>query len=152
MDQIVIEGVPPWDGRYDLSGEFTIREYGWIKRFSGYLPLTVEDGWAGGDPELFCAFAVIALHRANRIQPPQAADVFSTLSDTEFWKSIRFEGGIVEEEEAEEESDPTASSSGNGASSGASSKTSSESSEPTPKHTGTPASVISGSVPSRSES
>ena len=41
-------GVPPYDGRYDfdLEGrELTTREWGWIKRLSGYLPLTIEEGF-----------------------------------------------------------------------------------------------------------
>ena len=55
MDWIVIDGAPPYDGRYmfDLAGqELTTREWGWIKRLSGYLPLTLDEGFKGGDPEL----------------------------------------------------------------------------------------------------
>ena len=69
MDYIVIEGVPPYDGRYefDLEGrELTTREWGWIKRHSGYLPLTIEDGFT--DPELVTVFAAIALRRAGKVE------------------------------------------------------------------------------------
>ena len=55
--------------RVDLArGPFTTREWGWIKKHSGYLPLTVEEGFRGADPELITVFAVIALHRAGKIQ------------------------------------------------------------------------------------
>ena len=67
MDYIVIEGVRPYDGRYefDLEGrELTTREWGWIKRLSGYLPLTIEEGLT--DPELITVFACIALRRAGQ--------------------------------------------------------------------------------------
>ena len=70
MDYIVVEGVRPYDGRYefDLAGqELTTREWGWIKRLSGYLPLTVEEGLS--DPELIVVFAVIALRRAGKVEP-----------------------------------------------------------------------------------
>ena len=68
MDYIVVEGVRPYDGRYefDIAGqELTTREWGWIKRLSGYLPLTVEEGFS--DPELVTVFAAIALRRAGKI-------------------------------------------------------------------------------------
>jgi len=62
MEYIVLDGVKPYDGRWplDATADFTTREWGVIKRLSGYLPLTVNDGFQGGDPELFAAFAVIA--------------------------------------------------------------------------------------------
>jgi hypothetical protein len=45
MDTIVISGVKPYDGRYEfeLGDELTTREWGWIKRLSGYLPSTLDD-------------------------------------------------------------------------------------------------------------
>ena len=103
MDFIVIEGVKPWDGRYefDLDGQpFTTREWGWIKRFSNYLPLTVDQGWRGGDPELFAAFAVISLHRAGRVTPDDAADVYDRFADAPFGSTIRLEVGTGRESDA----------------------------------------------------
>ena len=47
--------------------ELTTREWGWIKRLSGYLPLNIEDGL--GDPELVIVFAAIALRRAGKVEP-----------------------------------------------------------------------------------
>ena len=41
MDYLTIEGVAPYDGRYEFDlrdRPFTVREWGWIKRHSGYLP------------------------------------------------------------------------------------------------------------------
>ena len=64
LDWLTVAGVKPWDGRYefDLNGrELTTREWGWIKRHSGYLPLTIDEGFNGADPELFACFAA---HRA----------------------------------------------------------------------------------------
>ena len=48
MDWLTIKGVPPWDGRYEFDledRELTTREWGWIKRWSGYLPLTVAEAF-----------------------------------------------------------------------------------------------------------
>ena len=41
MSELVITGMRPYDGRYpfDLYEQaFTVREWGWIKRLTGYLP------------------------------------------------------------------------------------------------------------------
>lgn len=74
-DRMIIEGFPGYDGEYELNIEarpFLTIEWSWIKRISGYMPGTINDGWAGRDPELFCAFAVVALFRAGKI-PMEAA-------------------------------------------------------------------------------
>src|SRR5262245_59805593 len=94
MDRLVIEGVGPWDGRYDLDiigTPLTRREWGWVKRFTGYLPLTWWDGLKGGDADLYAAFAVIALHRAGRIAPDQASEVFDRFADVDVIAAIRWE-------------------------------------------------------------
>jgi hypothetical protein len=148
MDWVVVEGVKPWDGRYmfDVENhELTTREWGWIKRFSGYLPLTLEEGWRGRDPELFAAFAVIALHRAGRIDRNGAADVFDRIADNPFGTTIR-----IDTDEDQEEADagpPAGSSNGKQSSSGAGSTASSETSPGSRNSSGTPDSAISASTP-----
>ena len=102
MDYIVIEGVRPYDGRYefDLAGqELTTREWGWIKRLSGYLPLTVEEGLS--DPELIVVFAAIALRRAGKVEPKEVPEVFERLSDAPFGAAITMETEAEEEAEAD---------------------------------------------------
>lgn len=147
MEWLVIEGVRPWDGRYEFDLEhrpLTNREWGWIKRHSGYLPLTIEDGWKGGDPELFAAFAVIALHRAGRIQTGDVADVYERFADTPFGTTFRLDLDAAEEGDA---GPPAENSNANGSSSGDASKTSSGMWAPPD---GTPASATSESAPARS--
>lgn len=139
MDWLVVEGVRPWDGRYEFDIEtrpFTTREWGWIKRFSHYLPLTVIDGWQGGDPELFAAFAVIALYRAGRIQPGDAADIYDRFADAPFGGTIRLEADSVDREEPVP--DPPGSSDASSSTNGNDSKTSSETSDVTLPDSGTP--------------
>lgn len=69
MDRIVISGVQGFDGEYDLDPEraFNAREWRWIKKLSGYLPDTINDGYRHSDPDLFVAFAVIAMCRDGKI-------------------------------------------------------------------------------------
>lgn len=86
-EQIVISGVKPFDGEYDLDLEgepLTTLEWRWVKKISGYLPLTMGDGFAGGDPDLVCALAVIALRRNGKIQKDQALIVADRLADAPF--------------------------------------------------------------------
>lgn len=93
-DQLVVEGVKPWDGSYDfdlLGNPLTYREWEWITGFSGYMPLTIDEGYRGGDPRLFRAFAVVALHRAGRIAPADAADLYERFADLPFGGTIRLQ-------------------------------------------------------------
>ena len=142
MDWIVIENVAPYDGRwpFDLDGsELTTREWGWIKRLAGYLPLTIEDGLS--DPELIVVFAAIALRRAGRVEPQNVPQVFEQLSEAPFGSSI-----TMETETGDEEADagpPASSLSASDDSSGVDSTPSLETSEPTPNNSGTPASATS---------
>jgi hypothetical protein len=146
VDYIVIEGVQPYDGRYelDLSGELTTREWGWIKRLAGYLPLGLEDD-SFSDPELACVLAVIMMRRSGRIQTQEVPGVFERLADAPFGAAITIEADETAPEETDDASPPPSSSNGSSAASGPSSATSSETWEPTPPATGTPA---SGSSPS----
>jgi hypothetical protein len=120
MDFIVLENVKPYDGRYefDLAGsELTTREWGWIKRHSGYLPLTVEEGFTGADPELFAVFATIALRRSGRIESGDVPAVYDRLVDAPFGSTIRMETDTATEQGDDADPPPTGekpSSSGNG--------------------------------------
>lgn len=147
--QIVIAGVKPYDGRYDLDlgQELTTREWGWIKRLAGYLPSNLTDD-SFSDPELGCVLAVIAMRRAGRIQPAEVVGVFEKLADAPFGSAISIEG--EPDAEGVEEGPPPGSSSLNGATSGAASPTSSEIPASPPSPTGTPASDISVSAPQTS--
>ena len=51
------------DGRYEFDlAEYVetsrLREWGWIKKLSGYLPVTIGDGLDGADAELIGRLAV----------------------------------------------------------------------------------------------
>ena len=144
MDWIVIEGIKPYDGRYEFDldqRELTTGEWGLIKRHSGYLPLTIDEGFQGGDPELFAAFALIALCRAGKIDPRQTAEVFERITEAPFGPTIRFEGEPRAEED--DAGPPESSSSENGSTSGAALPTSSESSTEILPPSGTPGSATS---------
>jgi hypothetical protein len=146
VDYIVVTGVQPYDGRYELElTELTTREWGWIKRLAGYLPITLEDD-SFGDPELACVLAAIMMRRAGRIETREVPEVFERLADAPFGAAITVEAGEPEAGEGETDAGPPASSSnGSSATSGPSSATSSETWEPTPPATGTPASATSPS-------
>lgn len=101
-DKIVIRGVKPYDGEYDfeLAEEpLTTLEWRWVKKIANYLPLTMEEGWRGGDPDLFVAFAVIALRRAGKIDKQEALAVADRLADAPFdGATISFVGEELEED------------------------------------------------------
>lgn len=137
MDYITVRGVQPYDGRYPLVFDFTVREWGWLKRMSGYMPLTLDEGFRGGDPELFCVFAIVGMHREGKIQAGDAQRVFDRLADADPTASITFEAGEPERDEAGD-ADPPASSNGSSGSSGPGSKTSSETSQTGPNRSGIP--------------
>lgn len=86
MATIVIKGIRPYDGEYELDGDraFNAREWRWIKKVSGYMPLTLSDGFAGGDPDLYVALAVIAMCRAGRIERDDGLRVADELSEAPF--------------------------------------------------------------------
>lgn len=106
MAQIKIQGIRPWDGEYELDVDrtFNTREWNWIKRVSGYMPLTVQDGFAGGDPALFVALAVIAMCRAGRITRDEGLRVADELAEAPFdGASIAMVGDEADEEAAAED-------------------------------------------------
>lgn len=104
-DHIIIEGVRPFDGAYELDLEnqpFTALEWQWLNKIAGYLPMTIEDGFQGGDPMLFVTLAVIGLHRAGKITRDQAFEAGRQLADVPFdGTRIRYEGEAVEDPPAE---------------------------------------------------
>ena len=82
-DRVVLD-TPRWKGEFplDLADDpLTALEWRWVKKISGYMPMTVEEGVGGLDPDLFIAFAVIALHRAGKIQKAEAIQVADVLAD-----------------------------------------------------------------------
>ncbi len=140
MDWLTIEGVPPWDGRYefDIDGrELTTREWGWLKRLAGYMPLTIEDGFNGADPELFAVFAVIALHRAGRVQTGEVPETYERFADAPFGMTVRLESDEPADGR-EPDADPFANSPANGNDSGRGSPPSSEISDASPSPSGMP--------------
>lgn len=142
MNWLVIEGVKPWDGRYEFdleNNELTTREWGSIKRLTGYLPLTVEEGLTGADPELFACFAALMLCRSGKISLREIPDVFDRICDAPFGTTIRLETDTVEEDD--DESPPARSSSGNDTTSGDGSPGNSETSDPHPSAIGMPGSA-----------
>lgn len=87
MDKVIIENIRPWDGSYDLdldTDPLTMLEWRWVKKISGYLPLTIDEGLQGGDPDVVCALAVIALQRAGRVDRQQVLTVADQLADAPF--------------------------------------------------------------------
>src|SRR4051812_32913882 len=145
--ELVVAGVKPYDGSYtlDLEQELTTREWGWVKRLAGYLPLAVTDD-AYGDPEFACVLTVIAMRRSGRIDAGEVAGVFDRLADAPFGAAITVHD---EDQDAGEGDDrpPMAGPSANASTSGDASATSSETPAAPPSATGTPASATSASGP-----
>lgn len=152
--EIVLSGVRPYDGTYslDFADDLTTREFGWIKRLSGYLPLQLEDAVEGGDPEFVCVLAAIALHRAGRVDAREVPQLFERLVDAPFGSTIRVNlDETVDEDEGD--ADPPENSNGSGSISGPDSPTSSETSQPVIPHvSGTRDSATSASDRSTSGS
>ena len=106
-DRIVLD-TPLYKGEFDLDvaeQPLTSLEWRWMKKISGYLPLTLGEGLAGGDPDIYIAFAVIALVRAGKIGREQALTAADHLADAPFGSAITF---IGEEQQEEEDADPPA--------------------------------------------
>ena len=153
MEWLTIQGAKPWDGRYELDlleNELTTREWGYVKRLTGYMPLTIMNGLEGADPELFTALAVIALRRAGKIEQAAVTDTYERLLDTPAGRIMLESDTDVDEAEADA-GPPAVSSNGSDSFSGTGSTPSSERSDgPIPPATGIPASATSTSAPVRS--
>lgn len=130
MPDVMVVNVPPYEGEYEFDMEtqpLTTLEWRYLKKISGYLPLTVMDGFQGGDPDLFVAWAVIAMVRAGKVREEDVLTVADQLVRVPFdGTAISFKGA---EEESEEANPTTSSPDDEQPSSGASS---SESSASTP--------------------
>ena len=149
MAEIKITGIRPYDGAYDLQEErpFNTHEWHVIKRVSGYMPLTIQEGWAGGDPSLVVALAVVAMCRSGKITRDRALAVADQLGEAPFdGAAITVDFGVEEDEPEADASPPDVASEPKGSSlngslekpntSGPASKTSSDPSETTPQATG----------------
>jgi hypothetical protein len=104
--------IPPYEGEYELdinARAFTSFEWRVIKRVSGYLPLTIDKGWDGGDPDLILSLALIAMVRAGRIEKKEIQQVAEIIEDAEA-DGVAITVKIDEEEEDDDEAgeaDPT---------------------------------------------
>lgn len=125
--KLIIGDLRPWDGEYDFNiDSFDRREWGWIKRYAGYLPATVWDGYVGGDVELYAVFALIALKRNGRIGQTDVPDLWERLQEG---GKITLKGEPQDEKDEEDDARPPAeSSTENEISSGEDTGTSSETS------------------------
>ena len=148
MNTITIRNSPPWDGRYEfgeLDG-FTVREWGWLKRYAQVYPATLVDALRHADAELVAVIAVIGLHRAGRINPDQAADVWERLGDGPFASSFDLDFGAGDDDEGDA-GPPAGNSTGSSDFSGAGSTASSATTPTRPNGSGNPASATSTSHP-----
>lgn len=146
MDWIVIDGVAPWDGRYELDlneQPLTTREWGWAKRYAGVLPVMVDENTLT-DPEMITLLAIVALRRNGKVEINDVPDLWERLQDVPFGSTITFEGGPVDEDDAgppPQKTDSRANSNGEG------SPTDSETQVLRPSPTGSPPWATSGSDP-----
>jgi hypothetical protein len=144
--ELVVAGVKPYDGSYrlDFEQELTTREWGWVKRLAGYLPMAVTDE-AFGDPELACVLTVIAMRRNGRIDAGEVPGVFDRLADAPFGAAIT----VTDQADDGEGDDrpPVAGPNASASTSGDASPTSSETPATAPSPIGTPGSATSPSGP-----
>ena len=87
MGNRIVLNTPKFKGEFDFdiaAEPLTNLEWRWVKRLSGYMPMTVDEGLHGADPDLFVAFAVIALARAGRIPASDALNVAESFADLPF--------------------------------------------------------------------
>jgi hypothetical protein len=132
VDYIVISGMGEWDGRYEFdvpTFDPTVREWGWIKTLAGYMPLTLDDGIAGGDPALITVLALIAMRRSGTLRTEDVQRAHDRFQDAPFGASIQLDLG-PETEDVEDPSQvfPETSSSENGSTNGEPGLTNSETS------------------------
>jgi hypothetical protein len=151
-DRIVLSGLTPWDGRYELDldeAPFTTREWGWLKKYAGYLPITLDEN-TYTDPEVIAVLAIIAMRRSGKIENGDVADLWERLQDAPFGPTVKFEFG--DREDGDADGPPAAGSGSSTSTNGDSSQTTSASSDSDPKATGSPASATSASAPQTSVS
>jgi hypothetical protein len=144
-DWLTITGVRPYDGRYelDLDGQpLTTREWGWVKKYAGYLPLTLT-GEAFTDPELIAVLAIVAARRAGVIDTADVPGLIDRLADAPFGTTITLDTDDQEPELEGDAGPPPGSSGVRPSSDGASSPTGSVSLDGPPTATGGPPSATS---------
>lgn len=98
--------VRPYQGEYDLdmdSQPLTMLEWRWVKKISGYMPLTINEGFRGEDPDVYIALAVIAMARADKINDQDAMRAAERLATAPFdGESI---GYVPEQQDGEDDAD-----------------------------------------------
>jgi hypothetical protein len=149
-DTITITGLPPWDGRYEFDIDaqpLTTREWAWIKKHAGYLPLTLT-AEALADPEFVIVEAVIALHRAGKITAADVPDLVERFQDVDPFSTLAYERVAAEDDAGP----PPESSDAKPSTNGASSPTGSVSLADPLSPTGHPRSDTSASAPATSVS
>lgn len=101
MAKVVISAGVEFDGEYELDDRaWNTREWRWIKQVSGYMPTTYEAGYEARDPDLFLAFAVIAMCRAGRIGRDEGVKVAEVLAEVPWdGASIQIVGEEAEPED-----------------------------------------------------
>jgi hypothetical protein len=147
-DWYTIAGVPPYDGRYGLDIDeqpLTTREWRWVKRHGGYLPLTLDRA-ALTDPDLIIVQAAIAIHRAGKVDTADVPGLIERFEDVDPFAAITFEPGSLDEA-GDADGPPASSSDAKPSSSGANSPNGSESSDSPLSPTGLPRSDTSASAP-----
>jgi len=78
----MIVTVPPYEGEYEIDlTTLTQLEYRWVKKISGYLPVTMVEGFRGGDPDLLLSLAIVAMRRAGKIRKDEVLDVAEAIED-----------------------------------------------------------------------
>jgi len=144
-DWITIKDVPPYDGRYPLDlleQDLTTREWGWIKRYAGYLPVTLDADTFFADPEVIAVLALVALRRNNKIDIRDIPAVWERVQDAPFGTTIVWEGEPAAEDDADP---PPPSSDASSNTNGPSSRTESETLVLPPSPSGPPPSDTSAS-------
>jgi hypothetical protein len=153
MDWFTITGARPYDGRYELDFQaqgFTMREQGWLKRFAGYIPATIDEN-TYSDAEFVGVLAIIALWRNGRIDVSDAPLVWEKFQDLPTGDVFKWEPGPVEDEE-DDAGPPPQGTGSSSSSNGEGSRSTSGSPAPPPSRTGSPPSDTSLSVPATSVS
>lgn len=107
MGSRIVLNTPRFKGEFPFEiaeQPFTTLEWRWIKQISGYLPLTLDSGLEGGDPDIFLAFAVIALFRGGRVSESEA------LAVAKYLEALPADGAsitmVLEEENQEDAESP----------------------------------------------
>lgn len=111
MSAIIIEGIAPWDGRYEFDWRFTNLELHRIKQISGIRAGELADAVAASDAAVIVAISAVVLDRHDK-----RADV------DELWAgeggSLRLEvGGDARPPDEPTDDEPSGSTSSSGAAS-----------------------------------